>query len=77
MPPVSSQFVRAISGQGKVRTGSILDIDFPTLDELEMDCPILNAHMAQMRVSPEDDENLEMQYMLHFDPCLSRTGDKV
>lgn len=49
---------------------SLLNMDFPTLDELEMDIPILNAHMRQARVAPEDEEEIEVQCMLHFDPSV-------
>jgi hypothetical protein len=57
----------------ELETEKLLAMDFPTLDELEMDVPILNSHMGQARLAPEDDENLEMQYMLHFDPTIQHT----
>lgn len=49
-------------------------MDFPTLDELEMDVPLLNAHMDQLRVAPEDDSELDVQYLEHFNPSFSMTG---
>lgn len=50
---------------------SLMEMDFPTLDELEMDVPLLDSHMRQVRVAPEDDADLEMQCMLHFDPSVT------
>lgn len=66
--PISAQFVRAIAGQRKKNEdASLLNMEFPTLEEMEMDVPILNAKLQQARVAPDDDENLEMQFMTYFD----------
>jgi hypothetical protein len=70
--PVSSQFLRAIAAPTKLEEDKPIpmDMDFPTLDELEMDVPILNEHMSQMRNHPEDDSDWDMQCLKHVSPSL-------
>lgn len=55
------------------KTTRLMNMDFPTLDEMEMDVPLPYFNMPEARLSPEDDEELEMQYMQQFAPEVTHS----
>ncbi len=50
------------------------EIEFPTLEDLEMDVPLLNEHMEQHRIAPEDESMFEVECLKHCNPSLAITS---
>jgi len=70
------EFLKAISSPRKEEDANKPmpeNMDFPTLDDLVGDVPLMDASMRQIDVS-EEDENLDMQYLMHVAPNLSMTA---
>lgn len=51
-----------------------MDIEFPTLEDLEMDVPLINEHMEQFRIAPEDESTFEVDCLECFTPSLVSTS---
>lgn len=53
----------------------MLDMEFPTLDEMEMEVPVLEQVFRQQRVSnPEYEDNVDLQCLRGMWPSLSVTA---
>ena len=71
--PVPAGFVRFLTDkeQAEGRKVRLVDLEFPTLDDMEMDVPFLGSHVRGERGSPEDESDVEMQCLIHCNPTLA------
>ena len=70
---VPPQFFQALAAKVEVEARKPIpaDMDFPTLDDMEMDVPFLGVHLDAEREFPEDESDLDMQYLMHVSPTLA------
>lgn len=70
--PVPVQFMQSLAARAEIEPRFIpADMDFPTLEEMEMDAPLTGLHMLEERELPEDDSNLDMDCLRLVNPTLS------
>lgn len=70
IPVPGMGFIKAIAEPPSAIRRIYPQMDFPTLDEMECDIPVLHKHMRMDAISRDDEENVDMQCLLNVRPNL-------
>lgn len=74
--PMSPEFLKLISAKAQEQEEQPIpkNMEFPLLDDMDMDVPLFGDYVFSQGDFPEDDSDVDMQCLLHINPSLGMSS---